>query len=360
MPIAPPPRRAGRASTVAILLGAFLVSATVALVAWYVTVKRTADAREAENRRLMLGAIGLTRPVTNRLDPRFADADADLVADVPADEKAQLDPPALAFCYIAVDDEETAAEFKAAWADFTKHLSELTGKPVEYMELKSETEQLRALRDGKLHVTGLNTGRVPIAVDACGFVPVAMIADAGGNGKTQTEFVVRADSPIRSLSDLKGRELTLTEAGSNSGYKAPLVILKDQGLLPERDFTLRYSGSHDASLRGIADGKYQVAAVAADVLMRYTTSGEIERGKYRTLFKTESFPTAGLGYAHNLKPELAAKVRDALLKYDWKGTSMEAYFAKSGQKGLMPASYKDDWSLVRRIDDAIGYEHVVK
>jgi hypothetical protein len=34
-------------------------------------------------------------PVTNRLDPRFADADNDLIADPPADPKRQVDPDVL-------------------------------------------------------------------------------------------------------------------------------------------------------------------------------------------------------------------------------------------------------------------------
>ena len=346
-----------RTSTVLILLLAVVIAA-LAAGGWYVWVQRSKIARLEENHERMLGAIGLNRPVTNKLDPRYADADGDFVADAPTDEKALLDPTTLTFCYVAVD--ENVDEFKAAWADFTKHLSELTGKPVEYLVLDSEQEQLRAMRDGRLHVTGFNTGRVPIAVNACGFVPVAMLADAQGNGKTHTEIIVPSTSSAKSITDIKGHEIALTDTGSNSGYKAPLVSLKDAGLLPERDFILRYSGSHDASIRGIASGQYQAAAVAADILQRAIAAGQITPDKYRVLFKSESYPTAGLGYAHNLKPDLAKKVTEALLKYDVKGTSTEAFLTKSGQAKLVPVNYKDDWSLVRRIDDAIGYEHVVK
>ena len=350
--------RVGRSSTMLILMLAVLVSAAVSVVAWYMLVKRQLAAGEQETRKQLLTAIGLNRPVTNGLDPKFTDADGDLVADAPKDAKDQIDPPTLMFCYVAAD--ERGEEFKEAWADFMKHLSDATGKPVEYLMLTSERDQLIALRDGQLHVTGLNTGRVPIAVNACGFVPVAMLADADGDGKTHTEIIVPADSPAKSLSDLRGRELTLTDAGSNSGYKAPLVFLKDHGLLPERDFMMRFSGSHDDSIRGIASKRYQAAAVAADVLQRAVGAGEIKPEQYRAIFKSEPFPTAGLGYAHNLKPELAKKVHDALLSYKWAGPSTEKFFTGAGQKGLVPVTYKDDWSLVRRIDDAIGYQHVVK
>jgi phosphonate transport system substrate-binding protein len=346
-----------QASTVLILLLAVMVSALVSVGAWYLLVQRNAAAREEETRQRLLGAIGLSRPVSNKLDTRFADTDGDLVADAPAADK-QIDPPTLKFSYVAVDEDVEA--FKAAWSDFIKHLSNVTGKPVEYLVLDSEQEQLRAMRDGKLHVTGFNTGRVPIAVNACGFVPVAVLGDEKGNGKTHTEIIVPASSKAQSISDLKGHELALTDTGSNSGYKAPLVFLKDHGLLPERDFTLRYSGSHDASIRGIVSGQYQAAAVAADVLQRAIAADVIKPQQYRVLFKSENFPTAGMGYVNNLRPELAKKVADALLNFDVKGTSIEGFLVASGQSKLVPANYKDDWSLVRRIDDAIGYEHVVK
>jgi phosphonate transport system substrate-binding protein len=282
------------------------------------------------------------------------------VADAPKDAKDFIDPPTLKFAYITGAD---PAPFKAAWADFVKHLSEVTGKPVEYASLDSEQDEtaaLKALRDGTLHIAGFNTGRVPIAVDACGFVPVAMLAGADGKGsRTHTTIIVPADSAIKTLDDLNGKTLALTDPESNSGYKAPLVFLKDHKLLYGKSYQPSYTGSHDASIAGIAAKRYDAAAVAADVLARAVATGGIKQDQYRVIFESEGFPTAGLGYAHNLKPELAKKIREAMLNYSWKGTTMEKFFADAGQTGLAPVNYKDDWSLVRRVDDATGSKHVV-
>jgi phosphonate transport system substrate-binding protein len=348
--------RVGRVTSLTLLALALLLLGAGAAVSWFVVSHRAEAAKEKSSDTLMAIA-GLKQPVSNHLNPRFTDADGDLVADPPKDAKDFIDPPTLTFCYTPVDDPKP---FKEAWADFTKHLSEMTGKPVEYLMITSDQEQLRALRDGKLHVAGLNTGRVPIAVDACGFVPVAMLAgDNDAGGRTHTEIIVSSSSQIKDVRGLKGHELTLTVAGSNSGFKAPLVFLKEFDLLPGRDYKIRYSGSHDQSIADIASGQFEAAAVAADVLQRAVAAGTIKAEQFRSIYKSENFPTAGLGYAYNLKPELAAKVREALLKYPWSGTSMEKYFGASGQHGVVPVNYKDDWSLVRRVDDATGYEHVV-
>src|SRR5829696_5447069 len=92
--------------TLLILLMTVLVSALVSVAAGYVLVQRQLAASQEQTRQLLVGAIGLDRPVANRLDARFTDRDGDLVADPPADAKAQVDPPTLTFCYVAVDDEE--------------------------------------------------------------------------------------------------------------------------------------------------------------------------------------------------------------------------------------------------------------
>jgi phosphonate transport system substrate-binding protein len=348
-------------SMLVIVLVALCVSVIASVASWFVLVRRSQTAMQAESVEMLVRLTGLQRPVTNHLDARFTDADGDMIADPPTDSAALLDPPTLTFSYVPVED---ATPFKDAWADFMKHLSSVTGKPVEYVEFETEADQLRAMRDGRLHVVGLNTGRVPIAVNACGFVPVAMLAESGAagaaGGKTHTEIIVPVNSPIHDVRGLKGHELTLTEPGSNSGSKAPLVFLKEFNLLPGHDYLLRYSGSHDASIDGIGSGKYEAAAVAADVLSRAEATGRISKAKYRSIFQSEPFPTAGLGYLYNLKPELAAQIREALLKYPWPGTSMEKFFGPSGAHALAPVNYKDDWAVVRRIDDAIGYEHVVK
>jgi phosphonate transport system substrate-binding protein len=332
--------------------------AVVCGVVWWQSV-RPARQHQKLAADTLLRTAGLNNtPVTNKLDPRFLDADGDFVADPPKDASQLIDPQTIVFCYVPSDEAERE---KQRWADFTKHLARVTGKNVEYVTITSTDEQMAMLQAGKLHVTAVNTGAVPMAVNICGFVPVCMPAGPGGKGTYEMEIIVPADSPIRSISDLKGKELTLTQVGSNSGYKAPLVLLKDQhNLLPERDYLIRYSRGHEESVIGIAKKQYQAAAVANDMLKRAVGRGHIKPDQYRSIYKSEAFPSAALGYLHTLKPDLAAKVREALMNFEWKGTALEQEFGFSDQTKFAPASYKQDWDLVRRIDDAIGFKYQLR
>jgi phosphonate transport system substrate-binding protein len=214
-------------------------------------------------------------------------------------------------------------------------------------------------------VAAFNTGAVPIAVNAGGFVPTATLA-AGNQKSTYRLKILAASSTLaKTPADLpKPSEkiadyLVLTDATSNSGYKAPLSLLAAQGIRPGLDFAWRYSGGHRQSIEGLASGEYRYVAVASDILERELKASKIQASQFRIIFESEPFPTATFGVAHNLKPELAAKLRAALLDFKFDGNSVGQYFAASDQTGLTPVDFKVDFDLVRKIDDQIGFAHVL-
>ena len=351
-----PPRR--RTPLLILTLAALIPVAAVLGALYVIWILRPSQANRALNEQLVLQTVGLATPVVNKLDPRFTDANGDSIADPPTDPKQLIDPNPIVFSFVAVED---PTAYRDTFKEFADHLSKTTGRPVEYLMATSSDEQLRALRDGKLHVTGLNTGSVPLAVDACGFVPTHKLAGESGAAETyEMEIIVPAGSTIAGPRELTGHELALTEANSNSGFKAPLVLLqKEFGLLPAKHFGIRYSGDHVASIRGIANKEYDAAAVANDLLRRAVATGEVKQGSFTSIYKSPSFPTAAFGYAHNLTPELAKKVREAFDTFQWKGTGMEKEFGPSQQTRFAPADYAKEWALIREIDERIGSAHRV-
>ncbi|HVU86454.1 MAG TPA: phosphate/phosphite/phosphonate ABC transporter substrate-binding protein [Pirellulales bacterium] len=307
---------------------------------------------QAKGERMLLGTLGLGKPTKNRLNERFQDADADLVADAPKDAAQFVAPDTLYFSYVGGEDSDRQ---HATWQEFLAALATNIGKKVEYLDLASIKDQLDALRDGRLHIAGVNTGNVPAAVNQCGFVPVVTLGDAKGTFGYTVKIIVPSSSTIKAVPDLRGKRLALTEPGSNSGYKAPLLLLmNDFDLLPQRDFEWVFTYGHDASIQGIASGKYQAAPTASDMLARAASRGEIDDSKYRVIYESERFPPAALGYVYNLAPELAEKVTHTFKAFDWAGTGLEREFSPSGVTAFVPVRYKDDWALVRRIDDAMG------
>ena len=302
----------------------------------------------------VVGAVtGMDHPLPKELDKKFHDANGDLIADTPA--AGLVDPDPLVFSFVADHPED----YKAVWKDFMEHLGKVTGKRVEYGMAGTTSEQVREFADGKIHVTGFNTGLVPMAVDLAGFVP-AFSMGTGPGGYLNMELIVPADSEIKEPADLRGHEITFVDVNSNSGCKAALVILKTKfALLPEQDYIIRYSLSQERSIEGIGEKKYEAAAVASDVLAREVSAGRIKKDAYRTIYSSDKFPAVALGWAYNLKPELQEKVREAFKTFKFAGSSLEGRFAASQQDSFRAINYKDDFALVRFIDDQIGRPYVI-
>src|SRR6185312_3489166 len=95
------------------------------------------------------------------LDKAYCDRNGDLVADAPTDPKKLVNPSALIFAYTPVEDPSV---YKGVWDGFLQHMEKVTGKKVVFFPVQSNAAQYEAMRSGRLHVAGFNTGSNPIAV----------------------------------------------------------------------------------------------------------------------------------------------------------------------------------------------------
>jgi len=290
------------------------------------------------------------------LDKQYCDRNRDQVADLPLDPKDWVDPSTIIFSYTPVED---PAVYAKVWKGFIDHMAKVTGKKVKFFPVQSYAAQYEAMRSGRLHVAGVNTGGNPVAVSCAGLVPFAMMASKDGSYGYEMEIIVPKGSPIKSPSDIKGRTLTFTSPTSNSGNKAPSALLKSEfGLVKDVDFKTNFSGKHDNSIMGIANGDYEVAPVANSVLNRMIDRKKVDPSKMTTIYRSATFPTTGYGHAHNLHPEVAAKIKQAFFTFNWEGSDLQKEFKKEGR--FVSIHHKSDWAVIRKIDAANGVKYTCK
>ena len=287
-------------------------------------------------------------PHRGTLDTQYCDRDHDLIADLPLDEKDWKDPDTLIFAYTPVED---PAVYEKAWADFLTHMEKVTGKKVVFFSVQSNAAQIEAMRSGRLHVAGFNTGSNPLAASCAGFVPFTSMSKGGKVVGYEMEIIVPADSPIQTPADIKGKNMAFTSPTSNSGFKAPSALLKSEfGLEAEKDYTPAFSGKHDNSILGVANKDYDAAAIANSVLFRMLERGVVNKDQYRTIYTSETFPTTGYGHAHDLHPALAAKIQQAFFSFQWPGTTLGEEFGEQAD-GFVRIVHKFDWAVIRKIDE---------
>jgi phosphonate transport system substrate-binding protein len=290
-----------------------------------------------------------------KLDSRYTDADGDLIADIPTDASKLADPDTLIFAYTPVED---PAVYSAAWSDFLAHMEKLTGKKVQFFPVQSNAAQIEAMRAGRLHIAGFNTGSNPIAVACAGFRPFTIMASADGSFGYEMEIITYPGSGIENVGDIKGKSMAFTSETSNSGFKAPSAILKaEYDMIPGRDFEALFSGKHDNSVLGVANKDYLAASIANSVMARMISRDVITPDQVVSIYKSQTFPTTGYGTAHNLTPELQAQIREAFFSFEWEGSSLAAEFKRNGEDQFIPITFQEHWAVIRLIDEANGVSY---
>jgi phosphonate transport system substrate-binding protein len=316
---------------------------------WSKSLESKAHSELAAN---VISKMFVSEPMPEKGGMEYPDEDHDLVADPPNDPAKMINPDQLVFSYVATEEAPIPDE---TWKELAAAIEKKTGKKVKLAHYTKVDDQLADLKNGKLHIVGLNTGLVPSAVERSGFVPLCTLGKADGSFGYTMEFLVPAGSQIKKPADIKGHKVTFTRLDSNSGCKAPLVYLKEQcNLWPERDYAWGFSLGHEDSIKNVAKKELEVVTVASDILARMEENKEVDPAAVVSIYKSERFPPATIGYAYNLTPELRDGIRDTLLKFDWKGTGLEKQFGPEGKEKFVQVNYKDDWANTRRIDQVIA------
>jgi len=282
------------------------------------------------------------------LDLNYCDENKDLVADTPKDSKKLKTPNTLVFTYTPVED---PAVYEKAFKPFTDHLARCTGKKVVFYQVQSNAAEIEALRSGRLHVGGFSTGPTAFAVNMAGAVPFAVKGYEKEFQGYNLIVIVKKDSAYQKLTDLKGKRLAHTAPSSNSGHMAPLALFPAEGLTPDKDYKIVFSGKHDQSVMGVNSGDYDAAAVASDVFHRMAVRGQIKEENFRVIYRSAKFPTSSFSYAHDLEPAF----RDKMLKcfYDYRFTD-EMKKAFDGADRFFPITYLKDWAVVRKVAEGSG------
>ena len=83
------------------------------------------------------------------------------------------------------------------------------------------------------------------------------------------------------------------------------------------------------------------------------------------LYRSQRFPTTGYGHVFNLKPELAEKVKESFMSFQWdkpdgSPTSLKVEFSSSNEGQFIPITYQEHWNVIRKIDAANNVSYACK
>ena len=107
-------------------------------------------------------------------------------------------------------------------------------------------------------------------------------------------LIVRTDSGIEKVEDLKGKKVAFVDPSSTSGYIFPAVILKDHGIDIEKDITYQFAGGHDKALQLLVNGDVDAIGTYEDAITKFAKEFPEVTEKVKVLQKSDLIPLSVL------------------------------------------------------------------
>lgn len=258
-------------------------------------------------RRLILAAILLVGLVPlGTVAARQATPAASPVTDEP-------------FVISAIPDQDVAV-LNRQFGAMADYLAAETGLRVQYAPMVDYAALVTAFERGDVQLGwfGGLTG-----VQARAAVPDAQaIAQRPRDAEFRSQFIVRADLPVKELTDLEGLSFAFGSESSTSGHLMPRYFLGQAGIVPEEDFAglPNYSGSHDRTIALVEGGAFDAGVLNGALWEQRVAEGAVDATKVRAFQLSPPY----FDYNWTIRGDLdatygdgtAERVRQALLELD--------------------------------------------
>ncbi len=226
---------------------------------------------------------------------------APLVAATPARAQA-------VFRVTAIPD-ESPTELARKAAPLVRYLEARLGTKVEFTPVTDYAAAVETLINHKVDLAWFG-GFTFVQASVRSNGKVIPIVQRAEDAVFRSVFIT-TDPAIRTLADLKGKDVTFGAQSSTSGHLMPRNALLRAGIDPERDFhRVAFSGAHDATIAAVAAGKVQAGALNVSVWEKFVADKKVDTSKVRVFFTTPPFHD----YNWSVSADLPAATREKLTR----------------------------------------------
>jgi phosphonate transport system substrate-binding protein len=172
-----------------------------------------------------------------------------------------------------------------------------------------------AMGADKAHIGWLNTFNYVLANEKHG-VEVGLVTVRFGSNSYTGQIIVRADSGIESLADLKGKVMCWVDPNSTSGYIIPRIMLAANGVDPDNDFAKTVeAGSHNNVVTQVYNGDCDAGATYVDARSSIEEDFADVKEKVIVLATTTDIPNDSVSFTKDFPDDLRDQIIDALLEF---------------------------------------------
>ena len=212
--------------------------------------------------------------------------------------------------------EEAATEQVRKFTPLAAYLEKKLGTKVEFTPVSDYPAAVEALVNKKVDLVWFG-GFTHVQAQLRSGGKIVPIAQREEDTKFQSVFIAKTDSGIKTLADLKGRQVSFGSQSSTSGHLMPRHFLLQAQINPEKDFRrIAYSGAHDATIASVVSGKVDAAALDITVWRKFVTENKVDTKAVNVFHTTPTYFNYNWSMHADSPAELRNRVQRALLELD--------------------------------------------
>ncbi|MHC1999230.1 phosphonate ABC transporter substrate-binding protein [Methylobacterium sp. CM6241] len=265
---------------------------------------------------------------------------------------------------LAVIPAENASGTTDRYAPMTAYLSKALGVPVKLRIANDYAAVIESQRAGNAQLAFYGPASFARAVmTGVKIEPIVnQRHDTGASGYYSVIYV-RADSPYKSIEDLKGKNLALVDPNSTSGNQAPRFFLHKAGHPVDAFFGKTvYAGSHENAVLALVQGTVDAAAnlyntdtdtmvtrMATKGMLKKPDGSPMSQGDFRVVFKSDFLPEGPFAMLASLPDDLKARIRDALVALPTADKAAFDRLSDGKDQGLTAVTLKDYQPIIEML-----------
>lgn len=212
--------------------------------------------------------------------------------------------------------EEAATEQMRKFGPIVKYLEQKMGMKVEFTPVSDYPAAVEALVNKNIEMAWLGGFTFVQAQNRSGgkIIPIAQREE---DTKFQSVFIAKTSSGIKTLADLKGKQVSFGSQSSTSGHLMPRSFLLQANIDPDKDFKrIAYSGAHDATIASVVSGKVEAAALDITVWQKFVKENKVDTKEVNVFYTTPGYFNYNWAVHADMPVALRDKLTKALLDLD--------------------------------------------
>jgi phosphonate transport system substrate-binding protein len=264
-----------------------------------------------------------------------------------SNQTAKVTPKSLKF---AVTDTSGIKELEQDFGAFRQAFEEILGIKTEFYPVENYTAAAPAMLSGDIDIVFAGPSEYVILQSRAKPIPIIGIR----RSNYHSLILVRADSKIKSLTQLKGKKIAMASIGSTSGHIAPTKLLIDAGLDPNTD--LKILMLKDKGAQALKKGEVEAWAVSSNLYKNILENENLLEKDFVIIAISPPLPSDLFLGSNQLSQNFIDVIKKGMVKNEQK-LIQSLLVAKANQKyeGSKFIPVNDaDYNLIREVYKKIG------